>query len=399
MIILAGFVLVMFVLPNTINVRERNAFSDAKRLEWAMENYSIETVPDSVTVVAGPWYDRGSVHHIFFGEKYRDLWQTPVEVAVLQWDETKRGLEPVKIGGSQQTIGLDVEDKEGREWALRSVNKDQSKALPKILRPTAFRFMFRDQAAALNPYASLVVPVLAEAVDILHTNPVMVFVPYDESKGEYNRRMAGRLAILEEDADGSWKGAEVFGDPEKVDDTDEMLERLEDKNYPLDTLLYARSRLFDILISDWDRHEGQWSWVLVEEDGRKIYKPLPVDRDMAFYRFDEGLFSHITLLFNNKFQSFHREYKNVEGLTKQSIDMDKKILGTLALPDMLRIAGEIQEQLTDGIIHEAFMRYPDVIYQKVGQEHEEILKARRDKLPEAALEFWEIIQKKKNRRK
>lgn len=384
----------VFVLPNTINFRERDAFSDSKRLEWALENYPISSVADTVMVVPGEWYDRGKTHHLIFGEKYRDLWQTTVPVAVFKWDRDKGGLEPASIGGNQQTIGLDLKDAEGREWALRSVNKDQSKALPKVLRPSIFRFMFRDQVAALNPFGAVVVPVLSEAVNVMHTNPKLVFVPYDESKGEYNRRMAGRLALLEEDADGSWAGAEVFGNPEKVEDTEDMLEMAKEKEIPVDTMLYARSRLLDILISDWDRHEGQWSWVLLEEDGKKIFKPLPVDRDMAFYRFDEGLFSHITLLLNNKFQSFHPEYKNVKGLTKQSIALDKSILESVDLPEMIRIANDMQQQLTDEVIHKAFMQYPDEVYQKVGKEHERILKARRDKLPEAAEEFWQITHKK-----
>ncbi|AHM58889.1 hypothetical protein D770_03110 [Flammeovirgaceae bacterium 311] len=383
--------MVVFVLPNTINFRERNAFSDSKRIEWAMEHYPISSISDSVVIEAGPWYDRGSTHYIFFGEKYRDLWQTPVQVAVLKWDSTKGGLEPVSIGGSQQTIGLDVEDKEGREWALRGVNKDQSKALPGVLRPTIMRFMFRDQGAALNPYGALVVPVLAEAINILHTNPEIVFVPYDERKGEYNERMAGRLALLEEDADGSWEGAEIFGKPDEIEDTEDMLEAVAEKGYAVDTLLYARSRLFDILISDWDRHEGQWNWALVEEEDQKIFKPLPRDRDMAFYHFDEGLFSHITLLFNNKFQSFHPDYENVKGLTKQSIKLDRSILKSVDLPEMLNIATEIQEQLTDAVIQRAFKQYPPEIYQKVGKEHEQILKSRLEKLPEAAKKFWEIV--------
>lgn len=395
MIVIAGIVLVIFVLPNTINFSERHAFSDARRLEWAMEQYASHTVADSVLIVPGPWYESNKVHHLFFGEKYRELWDTPVQVAVFQWDEAKGGLEPVKMGGSQQTIGLDAEDAEEREWALRSVNKDQAKALPWLLRHTVLRPMFRDQVAALNPYGAVVVPVLADAIGILHTNPSIVFVPYDKDKGEYNERMAGRMALLEEDADGSWKGADIFGDPEKVDDTEEMLERVAEEHYPVDTLLYARSRLFDMLISDWDRHEGQWSWALVEENGRKIYKPLPRDRDMAFYRFDEGLFSHIALLINNKFQSFHKEYKNVKGLTKQSIKMDTRLLQNMDLPDMLRVAEEIKTQLTDSIIVEAFQQYPPEIFKKVGQEHIEILKARRDKLPAAAEEFWRIVQKKK----
>lgn len=394
MIVLAGFVLVFLVLPNTINIRERNAFSDAMRLECAQKQLVLESELDSISVISGPWYDRGKSHYLLFGENYRELWNTPVKVPVLKLEQEKGGLELESIGGGQQTIGVDLEDAQGREWALRSINKDQSKALPKYLRPTLLRFMFRDQAAALNPYGSLAVPVLADAIDILHTHPQLVYVPYNDKDSVLNHRMAGRLAILVEDADGSWAGAEVFGEPERIEDTEDMLELVEEEGYPIDTMLYAKSRLFDILISDWDRHEGNWNWALVDEGGQKVFKPLPRDRDMAFYRFGEGLLPKITLMISDKFQSFEPNYKNIKGLTKQSIKMDRSILQSVSLPELLRIAREIQQDLPDTVIQEAFQRYPEEVYKKIGQEHEEVLKARRDKLPEAAQKFWEIIQKK-----
>lgn len=397
MIIIAGLVLVVFVLPNTINFKERDAFSDAQRLEWAAKNYNISSVPDSVFIAPGPWYDRGGAHPLFFGEKYREIWNTPVKMRVLRYEDIKGGLEPESIGGGQQTFSVDMKDSLGREWAVRSINKDQSKALPKLLRGTVFRFMFRDQAASMNPYGALVLPPLAEAAGIYHTNPVLVFVPFDSTKGEYNEVLAGRVALLESDIDGSWEGYPLFDKAIQIKDTEEMLEMTAEENLPLDTLLYARSRLFDVLISDWDRHEGQWEWALVEDEGQKIFKPLPSDRDGAFYRFNEGLFPKISLLFSNKFQSFQKDYKNIKGLTVQAREMDQKFLATVSLPEMLEIAEDIKAELTDEIIHEAFLRYPPEIYEKMGEEHEEILKARRDKLPEAARRFWEITNKNKKK--
>lgn len=394
MIVLAGFVLVFLVLPNAINEKEREAFSDTDRLEWAANQLLVAEMPDSITLASGPWYKKGKFHNFFFGENYRDLWNTPVTVPVIDFDEEKGGLTLASIGGGQQTIGVDLLDPEGREWALRSVNKDQSKALPKVLRPTVLRFMFRDQAAALNPYGALPVPVLAEAVGLLHTNPRLVYVPYYKKDSVLNQRMAGRMAILVEDADGSWAGADIFGEPERIEDTEDMVELIEEEEYAIDTALYAKSRLFDILISDWDRHTGNWNWALVEENGRKIFKPLPRDRDMAFYRFGKGFFPRIAMAFNDKFQSFEPDYKDVKALTHQSIKMDRSILQSVDLPTMLRIAEEVQQSLPDEVIEEAFQQYPEEIYEKIGREHTATLKSRRDKLPKAAQEFWEIVQKK-----
>ncbi|WP_152426425.1 hypothetical protein [Cesiribacter andamanensis] len=391
--------MIVFVLPNTINFRERDAFSQDKRLEWAAQYYHISSVPDSVLIPPGEWYDRGGAHPLFFGEKYRDLWGTPVKVRVLKYDEIKGGLTPKQIGGGQQTFSVDFLDGQEREWAVRSVNKDQSKALPKVLRWTVFRFMFRDQAASMNPYGSLILPPMAEAINIYHTNPVLVFVPFDESKKEFNDVLAGRMALLENDADGSWEKDAFFDNASEIDDTEEMLERAREKGIPLDTLMYARSRLFDLLISDWDRHEGQWKWALVEEGGQKIYRPIPGDRDMALYRFNEGLFPKITLLLNPKFQSFRKDYGRVKGLTRQAADMDRQFLASISLTQMVALAEEIKAALTDEVIEEAFQRYPAEIREKVGREHAEIMRIRRDKLPEVAREFWEITQKniKKNR--
>src|SRR5690606_19363131 len=79
--------------------------------------------------------------------------------------------------------------------------------------------------------------------------------------------------------------------------------------------------------NDWDRHEGQWEWGLVRKEGRQIYQPIPKDRDMAFYKINEGFLSSVALIINPKFQSFTRNFENVEALTSNSRELDESILG------------------------------------------------------------------------
>lgn len=387
--------MVVFIIPNTTNFKERRGFSDRLRLSEAMEIYNATSISDSVTVVPGSYYKRNKVGALFLGQKQRALWTTPVTVKVFDYDEFRGGLKPLEIGGGQQTISIKLEDPQKRKWSLRSVNKDQKSALPGFFRITFMRFLVRDQLASANPYGHLAIPVLANAVGIHHTSPELVFVPYDERHGDFNRRMAGRLAYLEEDLNSSWKNRERFGSPKDIVNTDEMLEMQKEKPIPLDTLLYLTTRLFDMLISDWDRHEGNWEWALTKNDDGKIFEPIPKDRDNAFYQFDEGLVSHFALLFTSKLQSFRREFGKIDGLMVQSRELDKNILMSVEKKAFLDAAAHIQQTLGDDVITKAFQKYPPPAYRKAGPTHEEILKARLKQLPEVASQFHDLLHSKK----
>lgn len=391
---LGGFLVIVFVIPNATNFKERRAFSDRLRIENAMTAYDIRSIADSVIVVPGSYYKRGKFATLFLGEKQRDLWTTPVKVKVFDYEETKGGLEPLEFGGGQQTISIKMEDKEGKKWALRSVNKDQKYVLSKFMRLTFMRYLFRDQLASANPYGQLVVPVMSEAIGIHYTQPQLVFVPYDERYGEFNQRMAGRLAYLEENLNSSWKKRERFGEPDDIVNTEEMMEMQQEERIPIDTLLYLKSRLFDMLVSDWDRHEGNWEWALSDNESGKVFEPIPKDRDNVFYQFDEGLLSHVTLLFTDKLQSFRKDFGSVAGLMHQSLDLDRRMLKYADKADYERMAGEIQEALTDEVISTAFSRYPPNVPDNVVAEHKDILKTRLKALPQVAVKFHDLVKKK-----
>jgi hypothetical protein len=387
---IGGLIVLVFVIPNTTNFKERRAFSDEVRLDKALRMYSVESLNDSVTVAAGEYYKRSKFSALFLGEKQRRIWVAPVPAKVFDYKESKGGLKPVEFGGGQQTISIKLKDKDERTWALRSVNKDQQSVLPRFLQFTFLRFLARDQLASANPYGQLALPVLAEKIGLHHTTPELVFVPYDKSQGKFNERMAGRLSYLEESVSSSWKKRQRFGSPQDIVNTAEMLQLHAKEKIPIDTLLYLKTRLFDMLVSDWDRHEGNWEWALTKENGNKVFEPIPKDRDNAFYQFDEGLVSHIILLFSPKFQSFRKEYQNVAGLMQQSKSLDRQILSTVSRKQFESTAEEIRVALTDEIIIQAFHRYPREVYKLAGHEHTEILKARLEKLPRVATRFYEL---------
>jgi hypothetical protein len=390
---LGGFLVLMFVIPNTTNRRERRAFSDERRLEKAKEIYDQDKVPDSVIVVPGDFYRRGAVAKVFLGEKHRKLWTVPVKVKVFDYE--KRDLKPVDFGGGFQTTSIKLEDSKQRKWSLRSMNKDHQTVLPGVLRITGLRYLVRDQAASLNPYGHLAIPVLAKALDIIHVSPELVLVPYDKRQGKYNERMAGRIAYLEANPGGSWSDSRKFDNADDIVDTEKMLEAMKKSDHAeVDTMLYLKNRLFDMLIGDWDRHPGNWEWGLTETNGKKIFAPIPKDRDNAFSIYNEGLVSHIMSIFQPKFQTYRKNIRNVRAMMHQSKTLDKTILHGVDASQFKHAAREIQEQLTDKVILTAFEQYPPEIYSLAGAEHAEILRARLKQLPEVAAEFHKLVNRK-----
>lgn len=391
-LILLGALLIGFVLlPNLFNQPEEDAFGEEKRVSRARARLKVSELGDSATLVPGEFFRKGSAYQAVFGQLNRELWGQGVKAAVLRANSLKGGLDTLEFSGSQQTIGIDMVDPQGRVWAVRSVKKDQVNALPSFLRPSLLRPLIRDQAAALNPYAALVLPTLAEEINLHHTNPALYIFPYDPGLGRFNRRMAGRLVMLEEEADESWAGEPAFGQALTLLDTEDMLDTLATTGWAIDTLLYARSRLFDILISDWDRHEGNWQWALVEENGSFKFEPVPVDRDAAFYNYTGGAFTQAFLMLNDKFQSFTPEIKEVEGLMQQSEELDRAILKNISQEALLEQADYIQQQLSEEVIQQAFRQYPPEIYRMVGRKHAQILQSRLEQLPAAAKRFHALL--------
>jgi len=113
------------------------------------------------------------------GEHYRKLWATPVTVKVFHLEKEQGGLKILKKGGGSQTKLLRLEDKNGTQWVLRTIQKYPERSLPSRLKETIAKTIMQDQIAATNPFASLTVPILAQAADIPHSNPQIVYVPFD----------------------------------------------------------------------------------------------------------------------------------------------------------------------------------------------------------------------------
>ena len=351
------------------------------------ENYADSTI----AVAANPMYLAGGFKEGFLGKHYRAEWLTPVAMPLLDLGEEKGGLVPYQKGGGKQTSSLKLRNEEGREYSLRSVNKDPTNVLPVALQETFARDLLQDQISAQHPYGALVAAELAGAAGVYHTNPKLVYVPNDPRLRQYRDEFSNTVSFLEEDADEDHSDVASLGFSTNLVGTEKVLERMRnDHDNQIDEAEYARARLLDMLIGDWDRHEGQWRWAETKSgDDNRLFRPVPEDRDVAFFRADGIIPWLVSRRWGvRNFQNFGKDFGDYKGLNLTALTADRTFLSSLTREQWLSIASEMKNTLTDAVIEEAVRQMPPEVYPLSGPEIVEKLKSRRDLLPELAEKYY-----------
>ncbi|GAC1367085.1 MAG: hypothetical protein NVSMB30_00210 [Hymenobacter sp.] len=329
-----------------------------------------------------------------WGRHYRRVWAAPVAVPVLHLaTAAPGGLLPGKPGGGYQSISMTLDGADGREYALRALDKEPSKTLPKVLRSTFVLNVVRDATSASIPYGAFTVPPLAQAAGVPHTRPRLVYVRPDEAGlANMSERFRGKMALLEEkystpvSRTPDLAGATAFVGGEA------MLKKVyADPNCVIDQKEFLRARLLDIWLGDWDRHEGQWEWAAFAAPGGRVrYQAIPKDRDQVYFRFDDGLIPWLAArrFIAPQFQTFKATYGYLPGLVYQAKFIDERGLSQMTRADFRGMAFDLQRRLPDTLLERALHRLPPAVYALEGARLTAALKARRQTLPQAAEAFY-----------
>jgi len=362
-----------------------------KKNELVQGNYP-NSFADSITVVASDKYarDKGT---FWLGEQYRDAWSEKISVPILNLEDEHGGLTVVKPGGGMSTLSLRLENEDDQQYVLRTVDKGVALALPEFIHNTWAVDISQDQISAIHPYSSVVIPALADAAKIYHTNPKIVFVPKQKNLGVYNENYGDQLYLYEERPAKNRSDVSSFGfSKEIISYRDLLKEKQKDNDVKIDQKWVLRSRLFDMFINDWDRHDDQWRWAKFKIDGEEIYRPIPRDRDQAFYKFEGFLPWLASRNFAiPKFQSFSEETKNIEGWNFNARYFDRYFLTELTEEDWQREIKFLQTQLTDEVIEQAFDAWPNEIQTLNAADIISILKARRDNLNTMGMKHYRFL--------
>lgn len=353
-----------------------------------------DTLKSNTTVaIPGKEYVRSPYHNFFWGKHYRKEWGTPVRAVNFFLDSVYGGLEPVKESGSRQTMGLRLKSKTGKEYVLRSVDKDFGKGLPEIYHGTFITRVAKDQVSFGYPLAAITITPMLEAAKIYHTNPIIVFLPEQNALGEFNGKYSNKLYLFEERPDDNQQDAPHFGYSENVIGTDKLFEKVfEDNDHRVNQRAFAKARLFDMFIGDWGRHADQWRWASFKENGTTIYKPIPRDRDQAYTRFD-GLYPFLITNIAGAvhLESFGDKIRNIEFFNKPGYRLDLQFTNQLTEAEWITEATALQQALTDSLIENSMRLLPAELYAINGQKIAGHLKARRDLLQHFAHDYYTFL--------
>lgn len=390
---------------------------------------------DSVTVVVGPEYRAGGVQRWLWGDNWRHLWTRPVRVEVLDPDTFAGGLTPLRAGGDFASNTLHLLGADGRRYVFRSINKNVSKGLGPDFEGTLVEWVVQDQVSASHPGSPRLAAPLLEAVGVLHATPRMVVMKDRASLGQCRERFAGLVGHIEERADendpqdpedendadagndepaqtgGEDEAAEgdpldescgvptregqvdgpAFAGADKVKGTDEFLKDLEDSPVNrLNSREYLAARLMDIYMGDWDRHEDQWRWARYDRGDLRVWRPVPRDRDNAFVN-HEGLLLSIGRAAFIRNVRFDTEFPSLTGLTVQAEPLDRRLLSDLPRTAWDSVVAQLRARLTDGAIDRAVSALPPEYQQDDRARLTQILRARREALPEQAELFYKRL--------
>jgi hypothetical protein len=342
-------------------------------------------------VVVGRRYEAGSLHRSLLGATYRDLWTAPARVPFLDLGTFAGGLTPTEKGGGNQTTSLRFRGADGREYSFRSVDKDQTRTLPKDFQHTIVSWVVQDEVSSNLPAAGVPAHGVEAAAGVPHTTERMYVMPDDPRLGQFRQQFAGMVGTMEERPKiGGYMPPQLPG-ADRLLDTEEFLDSLEaGPRERFDDRGYLAVRLVDILLGDWDRHGAQYKWARIPQaDGTHLWRVFPRDRDYAFVDYD-GLLPRIA---HAAIPNSVRYAPRIELLPMllNASQLDHRLLGGVPRPAWDSVTAALQARLTDASLDAAIGAMPAEYRQREGARLASILRARRTDLARASAEFYRII--------
>lgn len=345
-------------------------------------------------IAANPTFLTGKAHQLIWGQQHRSIWATPARVSQFYLDRVAGGLTPIKQGGGMSSNTLRMEDSLGREYVLRSVNKDYSKLIPAEWADLKLLNILQDQNSASHPFGALMVPALSRAAGVYHTLPKIVFLPPQQALDTFKSTFRPALYLFEERPDGDASDNPAFGRATRIIGHEKLMERLrESPNHVVDQRWVCKSRLLDILIHDWDRHDDQWRWSAFETREKTIYRPVPRDRDQAFFRFEGWIPSYLSAFIVKKLKTMRPRIRDVEHHAFNARHFDRFFMNELTWTDWAQEIEAFQQNITDPVLLESIAALPDEVSRSEQARTVALLRARRDDMLRAGYQLYRFLSR------
>ena len=193
---------------------------------------------------------------------------------------------------------------------------------------------------------------------IYYASPKLVALKRQKQLGLYNDLFREELYMMEERPAGNAEHMDNFGNSKKIISYLDLLDiRTESNEALIDQPWTVRTRIFDLFIHDWDRHDDQFRWAQFEVDGDEVYRPIPRDRDQAFYKFNGLIPKFLNRQFLKNFIDFGDDLKRGDNFTLNSAFFDRYFLNELEWKEWENEISFLQKNLTDEVIENAAINY------------------------------------------
>ncbi len=351
---------------------------------------------DRKPVTAGPEYKATPTLRRWFGPGYRDVWTTPFEAPVLDLKTEAGGLAPVRQVGGLQTAGLAMRGADGKSYTFRSLHKEPERLLPAEWRGSWPAKLLRDATSATHPGAAVMLPILAEAAGIPHTEPRLVIMPDDPSLGAFRQTFANQVGTFEEYPTAGAAGRAGFAGATEIVSTATLWTRwLQGPPDRIDSRAFLRARILDLFVENYDRRRGQWRWMQIP--GKAGWQPLPEDPDMAFVRHN-GLIIASMRSRQPRLLEFSDKYTdNLEGPTSNAAEVDRWLLADVDSSVYDELATELQAAWSDPVIDRVTAGLPEPWRALDNGALARALKARRAALPAYVHRFYRYLAERGGR--
>ena len=358
----------------------------------------------SASVYTAEETDKSGFHKMLWGEHYRPFYSTKFEFPVLYLDTIPGNLEVLGAGGGHQSRSLGFRDDDGHEFTMRAIRKSALQFLQSTVVTTHYVKEYLENTIAERyvqdfyttafPYGTFPAGEFMDELGIYHPYSNLYYVPKQESLGIYNETYGDELYMFEYHIGGENK--EFYGDADDIlNSADLFLDMKETKDVYVDEDMFIRARLLDMLLGDWDRHEGQYEWAeFEEEDGKKRYVPIAKDRDQVFPKTDGFALSMLRLAFPpfRAMEEYSDEVKRPKWFNVAGYPLDKAFIRNADWEDWKAQVDFIQNKITDEVIEDGFGVLPEGVQQDEYVENiKETMKARRGNLEKIARDYFKHL--------
>jgi len=352
---------------------------------------------------------KSKMYQFLWGKRYRKYYSEKIKAKTVNLDTLFGGLTPKRKGGGHQSVSLVLKTKEGKEYIMRAMRKSALKYIQTtgfknqnvtgLFDDTTTEKIIADVFTASHPYAPYTIATLSDAVNILHTNPKLYYVPKQKALKGYNKDYGDALYMIEERASSGHGDLKSFGYINKVISTDDLLKKLRKSNhYKLDQTEYIKARLFDMVIGDWDRHQDQWRWSQYKnKEGFTVFKPLPRDRDQAFSIMSDGFLLGIAANIVPSLKllkSYDDKLKNPKWFNVEPYPLDMTLINATDKSVWDTQVTFIKNNLTEAVIDEAFKSFPNEVQDETIKKIKQKLLKRISNLQNISNNYYNIIHRK-----